>query len=715
MKPVLRPLAAAGVTFSIGLLLFSFCGYEELLLLTAICGAVCGSAAILVLMRKIRQAGIIVGLLFFAAAAAVSLTGRAELLKRVSGWAGTEVSVSGKIEAVWAGDAASYLICAEKGELDPGTRVLVYTGSAAEFALGERVSLDAELSEDAPTRSQMGKGADLVCYVPSGNLRLVQEAGGWAKWTGQLREMLRQRLYRNLSKDSAAFFEAVLLGNEEALSPDVYQIFSDTGTSHLLCISGLHISMIMCFFGWLFRRFPGGKPGFFLTLLAGGAFVLFTGAAAASVRAWVMASFALSAAGFCRDYSPSNSLGGAMLLLCLVDPRVVYQTGFWLSVIATAAMFGAAPRLTEKFCSCLPVKAGENRFVRKAAGILCCTVAVNLCCLPVFVLWYGSIPLFSPLANLLILPIFPFLMAGGMLCMLGSFMYPLGTVLSKILEGFFWLLEKLASIPGGYLPLGLPWLGVWAAFSGVLLLIGLFNNRKHLALSVSLSAILLTAGAGSWTVSRRNVLTISWVLTDQGGSIVLHTDGCAVLIGCGGDSMIGGKTAAYLKSVGIHQLDAVVIPEETRRCMSGVEDLSRRFAVDTLYSEEESNWYQTALDSPNIESCLYLEAGEYLLFDRFPMELVRVENFVRIRVTAAERSILFLSKDDPGVEKISMGADAVFFYDEIPEKDGIPSAEYAIINRKQSWLDGFGEFGEHYAASGYLNIAPDGEMSGRGL
>ena len=169
------------------------------------------------------------GLLFFAAAAAVSLTGRAELLKRVSGWAGTEVSVSGKIEAVWAGDAASYLICAEKGELDPGTRVLVYTGSAAEFALGERVSLDAELSEDAPTRSQMGKGADLVCYVPSGNLRLVQEAGGWAKWTGQLREMLRQRLYRNLSKDSAAFFEAVLLGNEEALSPDVYRFFRIPG------------------------------------------------------------------------------------------------------------------------------------------------------------------------------------------------------------------------------------------------------------------------------------------------------------------------------------------------------------------------------------------------------------------------------------------------------------------------------------------------------
>ena len=142
--------------------------------------------------------------------------------------------------------------------------------------------------------------------------------------------------------------------------------------------------------------------------------------------------------------------------------------------------------------------------------------------------------------------------------------------------------------------------------------------------------------------------------------------------------------------------------------MSGVSGLAGRFPIGALLSDSESNWYQTALDSPHIGQCLPLAAGEYRLIRRFSLETARVDGWTRIAVSAYGRRLLFLSGGDPGAEEVSAGADLVFFYEEIPQKDGISSPEYAIIKGKQSWLDGFSEFGQNYAAASSWIILPSG-------
>lgn len=715
MKIVLRPLAAAGFSFAAVLLIASFCRYPVLLGLCGSLGIVCVIGVILVVCGRLCRRAVVIVLFFAAAAAGVALNGRAALIRTAMQWAGEEVAFSGRIDSVWDGDTVAYLICAEAGDLEPGIRVLVYSGTAPEFFMGETVSLTAELSDTPPTSSQLGRGADLLCYA-AGGIRLEKEAAGWRSWISNLREDMRQRLYSAFKADAAAFFEAVLLGNSDALSDSVRRTFSATGTSHLLCISGLHISMIMCFFGWFFRRFPGGKSGFALTGLAGGVFVLFTGAAASSMRAWIMAMTALAAQAVCRDYSPSNALGSAVLLLSLLNPRVVLQIGFWLSVLATAAMFGVAPRWTEALCSRLPAPLRRNRASGKILSVLCGSMAVNLLCLPVFFLWIGSIPLLSPVANLLLVPIFPFLMAAGMLGLAGGgWAEPFGRLVSWVLDGIFHALDVLSGIPGSSLPLGIPWIWIWAGFALLLLLTALPGGKKRLRLAVCFIAVLLTAGMASWSFRQTDALTVFVVSTESGGSLVLESGGRAVIVGCGGDGMIGGKTASFLKSRGVRRLDAVLVPEETRRCMGGVADLAGEFPVGTLYSGTESNWYQTALDSPEIGTCLLLEAGEYRLFDHFEMEIARVEDFVRIAVTANGRRLLFLSGDDPGAEKVSVGVDAIFLYDEIAGGDGIPVPEYAIIESRQSWLDCLVKIGSNYAAAGFLEIFSQGEMRGSGL
>lgn len=709
-KPVLQPLAVAGAAFSGSLLVATFCGYRLLAGMVLGVAFLCIVAAALALLGRLWSRTAVLALFFAATAVGVSLAGRAALLRTAGRWAGETATFIGRIETVQAGSTAGYLLRVQSGDLEPGIRVLIYSGTSPEFSKGESIWLTVELNSEPPTRSQLGKGADLTGYAAPDSIRLAAPASGCADWVGRLREELRGRLYRTLGTDAAGFFEAVLLGDADALSPSVREVFSATGTAHLLCISGLHISLLMGIAGWIFRRLLGcGKTAFLLTGLAGGAFVLLTGAAPSAVRAWIMAVFALSANAFYRDYSPGNALGGAVLVLCLQNPRVVFQNGFWLSVLATAAMFAVAPCWTRKVRGQLPRRVAGNPLVKGAVSLVCGTLAANVCCLPVFFLWSGSVPALAPLANLLLVPIFPFLVAGGGICLLGSWTDPLGNLLSRVLEWIFALLERLAKVPHSVLPLGLPWIWIWAGFA--LLLFGtarFLGKRRRLGLAAALSAVLFVAGAASGVLARRNALAVAAVSTENGGSLVLELGGRAILIGCGGDSQIGGKTASYLWSTGVFSLDAVLIPEESRRCMSGVSNLARRFPIKSLFSDSASNWYQTALDSPDIGQCLPLAVGEYRLFGRYPLETARVDGWTRIAVSAYGRRLLFLSKDDPRAEEVSVGADLVFFYDEIPQKDGISSPEYAIIKDKQSWLDGFSEIGKNYAAGSSWVILPSG-------
>lgn len=716
-RPVLQPLALAGAVFSGGLLAASLCGYAVLAGLCLTAGALCAGTAAWTLLRRPVSRRTAVVLLGIAAALTAAFLDRCALIRRAAQWAGETVSFSGKIETVSQSSRTGYLIRAEEG-LSPGTRVLVYSGTAPEFSAGERVALTAEINAAPPTRNQLGKGADLICYAPPETISLVRGASGPSAWMNAWREALRRRLYRNLSADAASFYEAVLLGDSDALSDRVREGFSATGTAHLLCISGLHVSMLMAGVQWVFRRILGaGKAAFLLTLLTGGAYVIFTGAAPSSVRAWIMAAFSLAAGAFVQDYSPGNALGGAVLLLCLWNPRVVCRSGFWLSVLASAALFAVAPRWTAAVSARIPRRVQRLPEVKGGVRLLCGTLSANLCCLPVFLLWSGSVPVLAPLANLVLVPLFPFLMLGGALCLLGGWAAPLGSALNGLLRRIFAALEGLAQVPHGSLPLGQPWLWLWAGTTLLLFAAGALCHKKRLA--AALSALLLTAGAWTGALASHNVLTVAEIATDSGGSVVLTMGGRAVVIGCGGDSLIGGKTAAYLKSIGVSALDAVIVPRESRRSMGGVADLSRQFPVEALLSDDQSNWYQTAWESSRVRELLPFCAGDYRLFGRFPLHVARAGEYARIGICANGRRLLFLSEGDPAAAALSTGADLVYFYEEIPQKDGNSAPGYAIIKDrqsgtdKQSWLDGFSEIGNRYDPARTRFLLPGGRVRSR--
>lgn len=136
--------------------------------------------------------------------------------------------------------------------------------------------------------------------------------------------------------DHKGIIRALLLGDKSQLSVNDFKILSNTGTQHLIAISGLHVGLVMfCFYCFL----PKTKTSFFLVGLIGLVYVFLVGFSPSAQRAWVMCLCALvSFSGYIRQ-KPWHGFVVAMFLVLLIDPLSTLNLGFWFSFACVAIIF----------------------------------------------------------------------------------------------------------------------------------------------------------------------------------------------------------------------------------------------------------------------------------------------------------------------------------------------------------------------------------------
>jgi competence protein ComEC len=269
-------------------------------------------------------------------------------------------------------------------------------------------------------------------------------------------------VYRLWPDPAASLLAGILLGVETGIPAQVQQAFQDTGTSHIIAISGFNISVVVGLFASLFGRFLGPRKGAFASVLGIGVYTLLVGASASVLRAAIMAGLSLFARQVGRRQDGLNSLAFTAFLMSLLNPEVLWDVGFQLSFAATLGLVLYADPLAQAFLRLLghylPVTAAE-----KLAGLLgeyCLfTLAAQLTTLPVTVYHFQRFSLSSLVANIAILPAQPPVMTlGGLALMLGLVYYPLGQLAAPLAWPFVLftirVVEWFASLPGGVLVTG---------------------------------------------------------------------------------------------------------------------------------------------------------------------------------------------------------------------------------------------------------------------
>ncbi len=277
-------------------------------------------------------------------------------------------------------------------------------------------------------------------FVPVGNVSI----GVFESFRNFLLDILNQRFYGH----SQGLFSALLLGHKEALSYELKQIFNNTGTRHIVAISGLHIGIVTLGIWGVARNLPlakGWQVIFIIGILTG--FVLLVGAPASAVRAGIMAGIVAISLLLGRGVRIWHSLAAAALFMILLEPAQLGSISFQLSFLAVSGIVLLKPVIDPFLCKV------PNIF--KLRDLLSVSVSVLIFLWPVLVFYFEKMSLVSPLANLISVPFLPVLIVGGFAVLVFSMIspslgviavYPVQILSEAIIAG----LEALAGLPGAF-------------------------------------------------------------------------------------------------------------------------------------------------------------------------------------------------------------------------------------------------------------------------
>ena len=226
--------------------------------------------------------------------------------------------------------ARAYLLCTYAANLQPGYEILLRAQAVTpEDAAGESA---VSLRGDGYALGLLsGREDDCTITAESTDLLPIR--------LGNLRRRLAARLEAAVGTDGLGLPSALLLGDRTALSPTLRRDFSRAGVSHLLAVSGLHLTLLFGMLALLLRflRLPRRVRAVLLTLAAAG-YLALLGFPPSATRAAVMLGFVYLSWLCAASADPLTSLGLAGALILGISPCAVVDAGFWMSFSATLGL-----------------------------------------------------------------------------------------------------------------------------------------------------------------------------------------------------------------------------------------------------------------------------------------------------------------------------------------------------------------------------------------
>lgn len=291
----------------------------------------------------------------------------------------------------------------------------------------------------------------------------------------KFRYKLAQQLKHSLDNPLLGLVLALSLGDRSRLDKEQWKILTSTGTNHLVAISGLHLSLVAGFiyflasfvwsrFYFLTQRIPA--PVFASLMAFAGAFfyALLAGFALPAQRALIMIAVFLISLFSVRQTLIVNVICIAAVLVLLLDPFAIIAVDFYLSFMAVVFIL---------YVSRFRISRHHNltRWIR-----LQCMLSIALC--PILIFWFKQIPLYSVLANLVVIPLIGFLVVPLVLVAL-ILLFPLPQlaqhlygIIDKINEIYWAYLEFLSQQSYAVIPIAAPnLLLLILAITGMLILL----------------------------------------------------------------------------------------------------------------------------------------------------------------------------------------------------------------------------------------------------
>lgn len=417
-------------------------------------------------------------------------------------------------------------------------------------------------------------------------------------WGAYIARTLQQSIFKIFPEDVSGLVSAILTGDKSGLGDYTYSCLQRSGTAHVVAVSGLHVSFFAALLALLFRR--RSRLSAVLSIV-----MIFLYAAAAGftpsvLRAAAMISATLLAPLFNREEDRPTTLSAALFALLVFNPYAIQSVSLQLSFGAVAGIHVVTQPLYRTMTGSLTsggnlISRALRRLYRIFAANLSLTLGALLFTAPLTAWYFGTVSLISPLTNLLILWAVSLLFAAGLLLSLLGILLPAVASVFAIPVAFLgrwilWCTRILSDFPFASLSTDSIYLCAWLAFLYILIAIVLLRRYRRAVLPVCAAVITLCTALILTRVSlTSSPLTVTMLDVGQGQCIVLRSGQHTALIDCGGNDTNAGDTAAdYLQSMGITQLDLLILTHCHSDHANGTAELFSRLDVSGIVLPELS-------------------------------------------------------------------------------------------------------------------------------
>lgn len=436
------------------------------------------------------------------------------------------------------------------------------------------------------------------------------------------RERISQAIEQALGEQSSTgLIQGLAVADTSGMSKDQWKVLQATGTAHLLSISGLHIAMVASFgflpimliwwlfpnlYLWLPARLAGGMLGaVFATVYA-----LLAGFNIPTQRSLIMVLILLAGLLLKQRFPFSTALAMALVLVLVLDPLAPLSIGFWLSFGSVALLAGLSLHQTRSvWVKVFTVQLGLSVFL-----------------IPINIAFFSSLPVYSPLANLIAIPWVTLLVVP--LILLGILCLPISADLagvmwhwaSQALDLLSWGLEYVAQLPNALMHFpALPWYWLSVALLGLLLILlprGL--PGRWLGLLCLIPLFTWQAAKPALGEFRLSVLDVG-----QGLATAIQTAKHVLVFDTGAKSPYGfdmGEVVVtpWLRSQGVAAINTLMISHNDNDHRGGADYLLAHFPIQELATNQANNFEHLAT-STQLTVCV---AGQTWLWDEVKFEVL---------------------------------------------------------------------------------------------
>lgn len=422
-----------------------------------------------------------------------------------------------------------------------------------------------------------------------------------------------------LPSKQSAILKTMILGSKSDLDQDQKSMFQQAGISHILAISGLHISIIAALLWWIFKNLKiPNHVNIFSVLLILWIYCILTGLSISTVRAVLMITVVLLGKILRRTYDICTSIALAAFIILIKQPLFLWDAGFQLSFMAVLGLIFLSPVFNKIFW--LP------KSIRVTVSS---SMGAGLATLPIVSYHFYYVSIVGFILNLIIVPLAAFVVWLGFLAgVLGFFWnngakFVIGSVY-YILCFYEWISKLFLHLPFGNLITGAPSICEIAGYYIILAIFVLYVSYKRvynfdhkILYCIPIIGILL------WITVLVTPRSFELTVLDvgQGDAIAIHTKNNKNLLIDGGEKDASKVLIPYFHYKGVSSLDAVFLTHPDKDHLFGLLGLLEKMDIKKIFVSakdlgHDETYHQFIMKAKALGiPCYLLKQGDTIVFD----------------------------------------------------------------------------------------------------